>query len=632
MTTALFSCEETKETTKVKEEKKTSIEKLTIKESSTEDTHSRSNFSEAKTKHIHLDFNVDFDKQVITGVARHEIDNIKGIEEIIFDSKALDIQKITLGKNEETLTTFSLTDYDELLGEALKVKINADTKFVNIYYSTTKDTEALGWMSPENTDGKKSPFLFTQGQAILTRTWIPCQDTPGNRITYSADVTVPSELMAVMSSYENPQVKNATGKYSFKMPKPVPVYLIALAVGDIEFRAVSDRTGVYSEPGMIEKAAFELADMEKMIKSAESLYGDYQWGRYDVIVLPPAFPFGGMENPVLTFATPTIIAGDRSLVALIAHELAHSWSGNLVTNATWNDFWLNEGFTVYFEERIMETIYDKEIADMLSLIEYNELVEENEGILKSAHPDDSHLKLSLEGRSPDEGMTAIAYVKGAFFLRTIEEKVGREKFDRFLKTYFEKHAFQTLTTEGFLEYLDVNLLQKEQVAFNIDEWVYGEGIPSNCVKLSSVRYEKVDQIVKDFTTDFNVEKLNIKRKDWIFQEWSRFLSQLPKTTSPETMTQLDEKYNFKNWGNSEIMQDWYVLAIQTGYKGSYPEMRTFLNKVGRGKFLEPIYHALMTSKDPSDNKLAHEIYDESKANYHAVTIGWLQEIMYPKEN
>jgi hypothetical protein len=326
------------------------------------------------------------------------------------------------------------------------------------------------------------------------------------------------------------------------------------------------------------------------------------------------------------------LAGDQSLVSVVAHELAHSWSGNLVTNATWNDFWLNEGFTVYFEERIMETIYDKEIADMLSLIEYNELVEENEGILKSAHPDDSHLKLSLEGRSPDEGMTAIAYVKGAFFLRTIEEKVGREKFDRFLKTYFEKHAFQTLTTEGFLEYLDVNLLQKEQVAFNIDEWVYGEGIPSNCVKLSSVRYEKVDQIVKEFTTDFNVEKLNVKRKDWIFQEWSRFLSQLPKTTSPETMTQLDEKYNFKNWGNSEIMQDWYVLAIQTGYKGSYPEMRTFLNKVGRGKFLEPIYHALMTSKDPSDNKLAHEIYDESKANYHAVTIGWLQEIMYPQEN
>ena len=232
---------------------------------------------------------------------------------------------------------------------------------------------ALQWLSPEQTADKTKPFLFTQGQAILTRTWIPVQDSPGIRFTYNAKVKVPNDLMALMSA-ENPQARSSDGVYSFKMDKPIPAYLIALAVGDIAYQSIDERCGVYAEQSMINKAAWEFADMGRMVTAAEELYGPYRWGRYDVIVLPPSFPFGGMENPMLTFATPTIIAGDRSLTALIAHELAHSWSGNLVTNANWNDFWLNEGFTVYFEHRISEKLYGADYSAMTGVLGHQDLM------------------------------------------------------------------------------------------------------------------------------------------------------------------------------------------------------------------------------------------------------------------
>ncbi|MBL0317256.1 MAG: hypothetical protein IPP69_16430 [Flavobacteriales bacterium] len=300
---------------------------------------------------------------------------------------------------------------------------------VEIDYKTSPDAEALLWV-----EGEK-PFLFTQSQAILARTWVPCQDSPGVRITYNADVTVPSDLMALMSA-ENPQQKSSDGKYHFKMDQPIPSYLMALAVGDVVFREIGPRTGVYAIPSLADAAANEFSDMQKMVDEAEKLYGSYVWGRYDLLILPPAFPFGGMENPKLTFATPTIIAGDKSLVSLVAHELAHSWSGNLVTNSTWDDFWLNEGFTVYFEQRIMEAVYGRERSEMLATLSRQDLDATIADISTSEHPEDSKLKLALEGRSPDDGMTDIAYNKGYFFLRLIEETVGRERFDKFLKVFY----------------------------------------------------------------------------------------------------------------------------------------------------------------------------------------------------
>jgi aminopeptidase N len=611
---------------------------------STFDDHSYSNLKLIRTKHLHLDIDVNFDSKTIYGVARHEMIN-SGTDTAIFDIKGLEIQKITLGKDKEEETDFVIGQWDEdsLLGQPLMVTVTPKTTHVNIYYKTTDKTEAIDWLSPELTTGKKHPYMYTQGQAILTRSWIPCQDSPANRITYSAKVKVPKDLLPVMSA-ENPQAKNAEGVYDFQMKQAIPCYLIALAVGNLSYKKLGPNCGVYSEPEMINSCAYEFADLSKMVGAAEKLYGEYLWEQYDLIVLPYSFPFGGMENPRLTFVTPTLLAGDRSLVSVVAHELAHSWSGNLVTNATWDDFWLNEGFTVYFENRIMEELYGKEIADMLALIEFYELEAEMGDISESEHPEDTKLKLALSGRNPDDGMTQIAYVKGAFFLKTLEEAVGRKKFDAFLKSYFKKFAFKTITTEHFIEYLNSSLLEPNNIKFNTNEWIYKEGLPSNCVKIQSARFDQVQLLADRFAAgeDIFAKKVTyvkvkgrkkkkkvveqLTRDQYITQEWQTFIRKLPADISVAKMQQLDKAINFKNWGNSEIMTEWYVLGINNGYEDIKPNIEKFLIKVGRRKYLAPIYKAL--TKRPNDLEWAKGVFDKAKGGYHFVSKNSIEEMLY----
>jgi aminopeptidase N len=589
-----------------------------------EDNHSYANVDEVHTTHLHIDLAVDFDQRVLSGVATHTIENIGEVSQMTFDVNGLDIEKVVLDDEKET--SYALGEQDELMGQALTVDILPETKSVAIFYATQPDSKALLWLNPQQTAGKEHPYVFTQGEAVLTRTWIPCQDTPGNRITYSAEISVPSDLMAVMSA-DNPTEKNDSGVYQFKMEQPIPTYLIAMAAGDLSFAPLGDRTGVYAEPSMIDKAVYEFADVEDMIAAAEELYGPYKWGRYDIIVLPPSFPYGGMENPRLTFATPTILAGDRSLVSLIAHELAHSWSGNLVTNATWDDFWLNEGFTVYFENRIMEALYGKEHANMLFSIEYDELVAESEEIMEGKHPEDTHLKLDLEGRDPDDGMTSIAYVKGALFLKTLEDAVGREKFDDFLATYFDDHEFETLTTEAFIVYLNSELLTPNQIDFNTEEWIYGEGIPENAVVVNSDRFKKVEEKSAQVAGMDEVAALEIPADEWSTQEWMHFIRQIPKETSPAQFEKLDAAYNFSACGNAEIMSEWYVASIEHGYEGIYEELEKFLNNVGRRKFLEPIYEALADADDPAKKDWALRVYKDARSNYHSISYNTIDEIL-----
>jgi leukotriene-A4 hydrolase len=596
------------------------------------DIHSYSNIDEIRTTHLHLDFDVNFDNHSIYGIARHEMENF-GADTAIFDIKGLEIQRVTTGKKNEVPTDFVIGEYNDLLGQALSVKITPEEKHVNIYYKTTDKTEAIDWLAPELTAGKKHPFMYTQGQAILTRSWIPLQDTPSNRITYSADVKVPAELMALMSA-ENPTKKTKDGRYHFEMKQPIPCYLIALAIGDLTYKKLGANCGVYSEPELIAKCAYEFVDLPKMIEAAEKLYGKYQWEQYDVIVLPYSFPFGGMENPRLTFANPTLLAGDRSLVSVIAHELAHSWSGNLVTNSTWNDFWLNEGFTVYFENRIMEEIYGVETADMLALIEFQELRTEMAAIKESEHPEDTHLKLDLDGRSPDDGMTSIAYVKGAFFLKTLEKAVGRKAFDKFLNNYFSIHAFQTITTETFEAYLNKKLLVPNKITFNTKEWLYESGLPSNCVKISSPRFIEVQKLADDFANGKDIFKKPKKgkaltRDKYITQEWQAFIRRLPEKINPKQLKNLDDQLNFKNWGNSEIMAEWYILGINSGYTAILPDMKRFLMKVGRRKFLAPIYKVL--AQKTADLKWAREVYELAKGNYHFVSRSTIETLLYPEK-
>lgn len=576
------------------------------------DIHTHAQPEKVVVTHLNLNLDVNFDAKVLSGYARWDIDNKSQSKEVIFDCNGLTIEKVLL--NDASATTFAVTDSTEFMGAALKVAIEPSTKAVTIYYKTSPQAAALQWLNPQQTAGKKQPFLFTQSEAILARSWIPCQDSPGIRFTYEATMTVPKGMLALMSA-ENPTAINADGRYQFKQPKPIPAYLMALSVGDIVFKDLGGNTGVYAEPSMLEKCAYELVSMPNMLSAAEKLYGKYQWGRYDLIVLPPSFPFGGMENPMLTFATPTIIAGDRSLVNLVAHELAHSWSGNLVTNATWNDFWLNEGFTVYFERRIMEAIEGKEYADMLSVLGYNDLLATVEDM--GATAPDTRLKLDLSGRNPDDGVSDIAYEKGFCLLRTMEEAVGRERFDAFLNGYFSSHAFKTITTEQFIEYYNTELIKGDKALadkIQIEKWIYEPGVPANCYHFTSVRFEKVDKAVADWKNGTAAAQL--ATKDWSTHEWLRFINNLPDSLSQAQMKGLDDAFGFTKTGNSEIADAWFIHAIRNQYTAAYPSMEEFLTSVGRRKFLTPLYREMV--KSDAGKEMAKSIYAKARPNYHYV--------------
>ena len=580
------------------------------------DKHSFSEPHNVRTTHLDLDINVDFETERISGIANYTIENVNGSKELILDANGLRIDKVTSGGKD---CAFKLSKKDSILGQGLIIEIEKGAKQVAIHYQSAPNSKALQWLNPKQTAGKKHPFLFTQSQAILARTWLPCQDSPGVRFSYTAKVQVPSELLAVMSA-ENPTEKNTEGIYTFKMEQAIPAYLMALGVGNLEFQNLGEHTGIYAEPEMIEKAAYEFAETENMLEIAESMYGKYAWDRYDMLLLPPSFPFGGMENPRLTFVTPTILAGDRSLTALIAHELAHSWSGNLVTNKTWDDFWLNEGFTVYFERRIMERMEDKDYADMLALLGKQDLEHTVESI-GHTHKD-THLKLDLLNRDPDDGMTDVAYEKGFFLLRLIEETVGRKQFDFFLNNYFTENAFKVMDTEEFIVYINEKLLNTEaKEKIRLEEWIYGAGIPDNCPEVNSTKFKAVDNAILSFEKGYPLA--NINSENWSSHEWLHFLRHLPKNISKKDLTKLDNGFGFTSSGNSEILNAWFQLTIPTGYKAADTALENFLMTVGRRKFLQPLYEALYM-KDPLRAK---RIYKNARENYHSVSTQTLDAII-----
>ena len=586
------------------------------------DPHSFSEPEKAIVKHLDLKLKIDFNTQILKGVAVWAIENTSKSDEIAFDTKGLNIEKVTLDEDTKN-AFFVLGDEDKILGRPLSIQIKPDTKTIHIFYSTSKNAAAIQWLNPQQTAGKKFPFMFTQSEAILARSWIPTQDSPSVRFTYNAEIEVPKELLALMSA-ENPQQKNSTGIYHFKQGNPIPSYLMALAVGDIAFKKIDDRTGIYAEPTMLNKAVYEFADMGKMVTTAEKLYGKYLWGRYDVLVLPPSFPFGGMENPMLTFATPTVIAGDRSLVSLIAHELAHSWSGNLVTNANWNDFWLNEGFTNYFERRILEELYGKEAKEMQEVLAYADL---NETIneLGKTNPD-TRLKVDFTGRDPDDGVTAIPYEKGYFFLKTIENAIGREKFDTFLNHYFSTNAFTSMTTDKFLDILNSQVIKDDEVLkkkINSYAWVYQPGLPKDFAAPLSSTFAKIDAEQKLWRTQKSVTGLSKKLVST--DEKLYFIRTLPADIHIPEMELIDEEFNFTNSGNAEIESEWFTLSAQKGYTAAYGNMQNFLIGVGRRKFILPIYKALI--KTAEGKKLAQEIYKKARPNYHSVAYRTIDELL-----
>ncbi len=588
-----------------------------------QDPHSYSRPVDARVTHLHWKAHLDFEKRTIHATATWEIEQFSDANVIILDTKDLVIETVSV--DDKPTTDFELGKRDEILGTPLSVAIGPDSKRIAITYSTSPSAEALQWLEPPQTADKQHPFLFTQSQAILARSWVPCQDSPGIRFTYDAEVSGPKELLVLMSA-ENPFTRNDSGAYAFKMDQPIPSYLLALAAGNLQFQEISFRAGIYAEPSMVGKAAWEFADLEKMIAAAEALYGPYQWERYDVLVLPPSFPFGGMENPRLTFATPTILSGDRSLTSLIAHELAHSWSGNLVTNATWNDFWLNEGFTVYFEHRIMEALYGKGYSEMLASLALQDLKETITDLEQQGLPQDTKLKLALDGRNPDDGVTDIAYNKGYFFLRNLEEDYGRDKFDQFLTAYFSGQAFTSVNTDDFIGFIKSFYRERFKITIpdsDLSAWIFSEGLPQNHPVPSTERFTEVERVIKSWqdnpTHSFPVTD------SWSTHEWLHFLKNVPPTLSIGQMRSLDELGDFTASENAEILTQWLVLAVRNQYVPAYAKLETFLVSTGRRKFLVPVYAEL--AKTPEGLKRARDIYAKARPNYHFVATNTFDKML-----
>jgi leukotriene-A4 hydrolase len=601
-----------------------------------EDFHSYANPGDVRVQHLDLEWDVLFDQKILKGTAVLSVERVSQDKQapLILDTRNLNIDKIetSSGRSDYTVTTFTVGASDPILGAPLTIQLPERANRVRISYSTNPNASGLQWLQPSQTAGKQHPFMFTQSEAIHARSWIPLQDTPQVRVTYTARVRTPRELRAVMSAENDPQTPR-DGDYQFRMLQPVPSYLIALAVGDLSFRPLGRRTGVYAEPPVVDKAAREFADTEKMVEATEKLYGPYRWGRYDLLVLPPSFPFGGMENPRLTFATPTVLAGDKSLVSLVAHELAHSWSGNLVTNATWSDFWLNEGFTVYLERRILEAVYGRERAEMEAALGRHTLDEE----LASLDERDEILHVYLKGRDPDAGFTEVPYEKGALFLRQLEETFGRARFDRFLRGYFNHFAFQSITTEQMLDYLKGNLLDKYPTLAKrvpVDEWINKPGIPSSAPRPASPAFGRVEEQAKRWLEN-EIPAPGIQAAKWSTHEWLHFLQSLPSGLAqngvlPRTkMEELDRTFNLTQSGNSEIAFQWLLMVIRNRYEPAYPRLEEFLTSIGRRKFIKPLYEEL--AKTPEGKERAMAIYSRARPTYHPIAVTSIDEVLKWKQ-
>ncbi len=610
------------------------------------DAHSYAKPEEWKATRVFLDLDVDFSRKSIRGTALLDLERgpASPAPAVMLDTRALKIEKAEwsadgpAGKWSDA--KFSLGENDPILGAPLRVEIPPEARAVRITYGTSPGAVALQWLEPAQTAGKRQPFLFSQSQAIQARSWIPLQDSPGIRVTYGAKIRVPGQLRAAMSANTNPFAEDAGGvmldastrEFHFEQPKPIPSYLIALAVGDLAFANLDPRggkegrTGVYAEPPVLPAAAREFADTEKMVRAVEARFGPYRWGRYDLLVLPPSFPFGGMENPCLTFATPTVIAGDKSLVSLVAHELAHSWSGNLVTNATWRDFWLNEGFTTYLERRILEDIYGKDRADMEAVLGYRTLLDE----LARLPDKDEILYVDLKGRDPDDGFTEVPYEKGALFLRTLENAVGREKFDQFLHNYFEEDAFQSITTQDFLRKLEQALFRPDpalESKIPVLQWITMPGIPEGAAIPESALLDHAADAAVSFA-EGKTPAPSLPFKTWSTQEQLFFLRSLPKSLDASKMAALDGAFGLTRSGNSEVAAEWLLMSVRNGYAPAYPRLEEFLITVGRRKFIKPLYEELV--KTPEGRERALAVYAKARPGYHPMAVATVDGILQLK--
>jgi leukotriene-A4 hydrolase len=590
------------------------------------DEHSYAQPDKVRITDLALDLRLDFDQRQLAGEAVLSLAwQDPDARELVLDTRDLRIDKVS-GRNGDgrwRALDFELAPRDERFGSKLTISMRKQYEQVRVVYATSPEASGLQWLAPTMTAGRQLPFMFSQSQAIHARSWVPLQDTPSVRFTYSARIRTRPDVMVLMSADNDPAAER-DGDYSFRMPQPIPSYLLAIAAGDLVFKPISERAGVWAEPQTVDAAVREFEDTEKMIQVTESLYGPYRWERYDLLILPPSFPFGGMENPRLSFITPTVIAGDKSLVALIAHELAHSWSGNLVTNATWKDMWLNEGFTSYVENRIVEALYGKERADMEFVNSRNGLLEE----MKQVPEAQQVLMLpARSGSDPEDALGAVAYDKGAWFLQFLEQRFGREAFDPFLRAWFDEHAFQSATSEQFLDFLRERLMAAHPDRVSEEEvmaWMTSPGIPEFAPRIESPRLAAVDAARQRWLDQRSTAR-DLDTAAWTTQEWVYFLEGLPSELSGEQMVELDQAFRFTGTANGELAQRWYPLSERSRYFEARPAMSLFLRKIGRRKLIMPTYEALVAT--PDGLAFAEQVFRMARPGYHPITTATVEALL-----
>ncbi len=588
------------------------------------DVFSFSRHDEVKATHLDLELKVNFKQKILEGfvVVKYTVLNPEA-KHLVLDTRDLKIKKVeALVEQKNKKIQWRKGDTIAGLGTELIIDLPADHSAIKIHYQTKPEASGLQWLEPEKTSGKKYPYLFTQSQAIHARSWIPVQDTPSVRLTYNAKIQIKPGLRVVMSADNNNQ-KTTDGLHVFSMNQAIPAYLIALAAGNIEYQKISEHVTVFAEQQDLSAAVYEFATTEAMITATESMYGKYRWGQYDLLVLPPSFPFGGMENPKLSHITPTIIAGDRSLDSLIAHELAHSWSGNLVTNALWQDAWLNEGFTSYIESRIVEAVHGRERMMMEATLAYQSLLDEmntlNEDMQKLVNP--------ASTSDPDDYFSAVSYDKGRFFLEWMEQQVGRKAFDQFLIQYFDHFAFKSVSTDEMIKYLQQNLIKKHPDKITVQQvntWLHQPGMPAFFNPPSTLRFDRVKQSANRWSTGI-IKATDINTTEWITQEWLHFLRALPKQMTFSQLQELDTALHLTQRQNSEIAHDWLLIAINNQYQPAYSRLIDYLTSIGRVKLIKPLYQAMMQKNEL--HNLALNIYQKARPGYHNIAIQQLDVIV-----
>ncbi|KAJ4265585.1 Leucyl aminopeptidase yscIV [Fusarium torreyae] len=591
-----------------------------------------SNYGAWRTRHTTANFKIDFEKQILKGnvVLQLESQTDKESKEIILDSRFVDISTIRVNSTE---SKWELKDYNAPLGAPLHISVpdgvaKGELIDLAIDLQTTSKCTALQWLTPTQTSNKKHPYMFSQCQAINARSIFPCQDTPDVKSTFTFKLT--SSLPVVASGVPVGDHKATPGEeklYEFEQKVPIPSYLFAVASGDIATASIGPRSVVATGPNELEECKWELErDMEKFMEVAEKLVFPYKWGAYNVLVLPPSFPYGGMENPIYTFATPTIISGDRQNVDVIAHELSHSWSGNLVSNASWEHFWLNEGWTMYLERRIQAAIHGDAEFDFSAIIGWKAL----EDAVELFGKDHEYTKLIIkhEGVDPEDVYSTVAYEKGFHFLYYLEGVVGRENFDKFIPFYFTKWSGKSLDSFEFKQtFLDFfNNLGNDEVSKKVAEidWdgkFYTPGLPPKPEFDTTLANQCYDLANKWKDAHFEPSAKDLE--NFTANQKLVFLAEVQQSgsLSADRAQLMGKTYDFLSSKNVEILSAYYLIALKAQDSAIYQDAATLLGRVGRMKFVRPLFRAL----NKVNRQLALDTFEKNKDFYHPICKGMVEK-------